>query len=104
VSVAGAGVDGQLAKVTRTEGFAVTVGLLRTAQRDIARRSERASRHLLHLFNLPAGSDVTRVLAHIASLEREVRELRKASEGAGPKGGKEVTRAKTSRGARSPAA
>jgi phage host-nuclease inhibitor protein Gam len=34
----------------------------------------------LHLLNLPAGSDVNRLLVQIAALEREVRELRKRLE------------------------
>lgn len=39
-------------------------------------RMERASRRLLHLLNLPAGSDVNRLLEHIARLEQEVAGLR----------------------------
>ena len=42
----------------------------------VARRFERTSRRALHLLNLPAGSDVNRLLDHIARLEREVAALR----------------------------
>lgn len=42
----------------------------------VARRLERVSRRALHLLNLPAGSDVNRLLDHIARLEREVAALR----------------------------
>jgi hypothetical protein len=60
-----------------SDGFAVAAGIALRVQRDISDRSERASRRLLHVLNLPAGSDVKRLLCHIASLEREVRDLRK---------------------------
>lgn len=43
---------------------------------EIDRRLERTSRRVLHLLNLPAGSDVNRLLAHIARLEREIGDLR----------------------------
>ena len=42
--------------------------------------SEQASRRVLHSLNLPAGSDVNRLLGQIALLEREVRDLRKELE------------------------
>ncbi len=61
----------------RSENYAILVGLVARAQREAAERSERASRQWLHLANLPAGSDVNRLLAQIAKLEREVREMRK---------------------------
>jgi hypothetical protein len=61
----------------RSENYAILVGLAARAQRSANERSERFSRQTLHMFNLPAGSDVNRLLAQIAKLEREVRELRK---------------------------
>jgi hypothetical protein len=58
------------------------VGLVLSAavrlRRGAAQRGERASRHVLHALNLPAGSDVRRLLTQIAMVEREVRELSKA--------------------------
>ena len=55
-------------------GMAVAVRL----RRGLTQRTERLSRHVLHALNLPAGSDVRRLLAQLALVEREVRELRKA--------------------------
>jgi len=55
-------------------GMAVAVRL----SRGMTLRAERLSRHLLHTLNLPAGSDVRRLLAQLAMIEREVRELSKA--------------------------
>lgn len=55
-------------------GMAVAVRM----RRGLTQRAERLSRHVLHAFNLPAGSDVRRLLAQLAMVEREVRELTKA--------------------------
>jgi hypothetical protein len=60
----------------RSENFAILMGLVARARREMETRSERASRQLLHLANLPAGSDVNRLMGQIGKLEREVRELR----------------------------
>jgi hypothetical protein len=43
---------------------------------EVHRAIERVSRRALHLLNLPAGSDVNRLLEHIARVEQEVRGLR----------------------------
>src|SRR4051794_29639031 len=51
-----------LAAFAKSEPFAVTVGLALRAQREAQARTERTTRRLLHLANLPAGSDVTRIL------------------------------------------
>jgi hypothetical protein len=67
----------RLISLTTSEEYAVATGLRRRAERELARRGEHLSRRVLHLLNLPAGSDVNRLLIQIASLEREVRELRK---------------------------
>ena len=64
-------------EVARSEETATVVALVRRGQREFQRRAEQASRRSLHLFNLPAGSDVNRLLTQIAHLEREVRDLRK---------------------------
>lgn len=61
----------------KSENYAILVGLAARAQRDAAERTERLSRQFLHMANLPAGSDVNRLLGQIAKLEREVRDLRK---------------------------
>jgi len=67
----------RLETVVGSEAFAVTVGLAMNARSAVQRRTERSMRRALHLVNLPAGSDITRILAEIASLERHVRELSK---------------------------
>ena len=46
----------------------------------MVRTTEAPSRRLCTCFNLPAGSDINRMLVQIASLERELRELRKRIE------------------------
>jgi hypothetical protein len=61
----------------RSENFAIIAGLVSRSRTELASRSQRSSRQVLHLLNLPAASDVNRLLAQIGLLEREVRELRK---------------------------
>ncbi|MET0145427.1 MAG: hypothetical protein ABW328_11685 [Ilumatobacteraceae bacterium] len=61
--------------VIRSEGFAVAVGLAARAQRLVQDGANRASRRVLHGLNLPAGTDVTRILNEIGQLKRQVREL-----------------------------
>jgi hypothetical protein len=61
----------------RSEEFAALAALNKRSQTEFARRLEQVSRRTLHVLNLPAGSDVNRLLTHIAQLEREVRDLRK---------------------------
>lgn len=57
------------------ERFAIGVGLVTQARRAVQHRTERQMRRTLHLFNLPAGSDVTRLMNEIGKLQRDVREL-----------------------------
>ena len=66
-----------LAAFAKSEPFAVAVGLALRAQREAQARTERNTRRLLHLMNLPAGSDVTRILAELGRLQAQVRELTK---------------------------
>jgi hypothetical protein len=66
----------RLVAVIDTEAFAIAAGLARTVQHDIVKRAERGSRYVLHVLNLPAGSDINRLLTHMASLERQFREVR----------------------------
>ena len=67
------------AAVDRQE-VAAGIGMLQTLRSVVVRTTEAPSRRLWHLLNLPAGSDVNRMLVQIASLERELRELRKRVE------------------------
>jgi hypothetical protein len=60
----------------KSENAAILMGLATRASREMSTRTERLSRQVLHLANLPAGSDVNRLLTQIGKLEREVRELR----------------------------
>ena len=62
--------------LARSEDAAALAALGRRGRSEVDRRMEQASRRALHLLNLPAGSDVNRLLEHIARLEREVRDLR----------------------------
>ena len=66
-----------LTTVTQSEvvGLGIAVGV--RMRRGLGARAERLSRHALHALNLPAGSDVRRLLAQVALVEREVRELGK---------------------------
>lgn len=88
-----------------TEQFAVAAGLMVRVQRTVQRTSERATRRVLHSLNLPAGSDVNRILAELGRLERQVTSLRRELEAAKAKGGPDDARgARTKRPARSPEA
>src|SRR5215203_747493 len=73
-------VDGRVGptinELARGEDAATLAALGRRGRSEFDRRMEQASRRTLHLLNLPAGSDVNRLLEHIARLEREVRDLR----------------------------
>ncbi len=62
--------------MARSDAAATLAALGRRGRSEMDRRMEQASRRTLHLLNLPAGSDVNRLLEHVARLEREVRDLR----------------------------
>jgi hypothetical protein len=70
-------VGARVNEFARSENFAILAGLATRSRNELMTRFERSSRQWLHLLNLPAGSDVNRLLAQIGLLEREVRELRK---------------------------
>ena len=59
----------------QSEPFAVAVGLMARVQRTIDAESGRMTRRVLHRLNLPAGTDVTRILNEIGQLRRQVHEL-----------------------------
>ena len=61
--------------VVNSEQFAVAVGLAARLQKAAQRRTEQQTRRLLHLWNLPAGSDVTRIIAEIGKLQAQLRDL-----------------------------
>lgn len=67
----------RLTELINSEPFAIGVGIVTRVQRSTQARTERTTRRLLHLANLPAGSDVTRLLAEIGRLQSQVRDLSK---------------------------
>jgi hypothetical protein len=56
-------------------------------RRDVELRAERVLRFYLHLFNLPALSDVRRLSQQVAYLERRVRELSRENDTTPPRNG-----------------
>lgn len=65
----------RLDTVIRSEQFAVATGLAAQMQRRVAKQAARNTRRMLHLLNLPAGTDVTRLLNEIGQLKAQVRTL-----------------------------
>lgn len=63
-----------------TEHFAVAAGVVTQVQRAAQRTSERTTRRVLHSMNLPAGSDVNRILSELGRLERQLGSLRRELE------------------------
>jgi hypothetical protein len=59
------------------EDVAAGIALLQSLRTGAVRTTQAPTRRLLHLLNLPAATDINRLLVQIASLERELRELRK---------------------------
>ncbi|MGH7750869.1 MAG: hypothetical protein ACREQ5_39800 [Candidatus Dormibacteria bacterium] len=62
--------------VGRDEFNAALCGVVR-GRRWLERRVARVTAGALHLLNLPAASDIDRVVAHLSALTGEVRELRR---------------------------
>jgi hypothetical protein len=61
--------------LVQSEQFAVAVGLAARVQRAVEDQMSRATRRTLHRMNLPAGTDVARILHEIGQLRVQVREL-----------------------------
>lgn len=70
----------RLEEAVRGDAFLTALGLAARARARARRDFERRTRRLWHLVNLPAGSDLTRVRAELAELDREVRQVRTALE------------------------
>jgi hypothetical protein len=70
-------VSPRLAELMGSEPFKIAVGLATQTRKALRTRTERTMRRALHMWNLPAGSDVTRILNELGRLQREVRELSK---------------------------
>ena len=65
----------QLESVLRSDTFAVAIGLVARVQRQVQGEASRVTRRVLHQLNLPAGTDVSRILNELGQLRRQVREL-----------------------------
>ena len=59
----------------QSEQFAVAVGLAARVQRAVEGEMARTTRRVLHRLNLPAGTDVSRILNELGQLRVQVREL-----------------------------
>lgn len=77
VDAVDAAVGPRLNELTHSREFGDSLGRAGGAVDFVRRRVERRSRQLLHLFNLPAGSDMLRLQRQIAALDHEVRTLRR---------------------------
>lgn len=71
-----------LEDVVRSDSVSLCLAVVVRVRRGAATRAERSSRHLLHALNLPTGSDIRRLLAQGAMIERRVQELTNALEDA----------------------
>ena len=69
--------------VFRHEAFGLAAALSKRAGSDFKARTERLSRRGLHALNIPAASDINRLLAEIAYVERQLRVLTKTVDDAG---------------------
>ncbi len=64
-----------LESMLRSDSFAVAIGLVARVQRQVQGEASRVTRRVLHQLNLPAGTDVSRILNELGQLRRQVREL-----------------------------
>lgn len=67
-----------LEQLTASAGFRDVVATAARVNATVAKEAERASRQWLHLWNLPAASDVRRLRRQVAGLEQELQLLRHA--------------------------
>ena len=67
----------------RHEAFGLAAALSKRAGSDFIARTEKLSRRGLHTLNLPAASDINRLLQEIAYVERQLRVLAKTVDDAG---------------------
>lgn len=66
----------RLTEFTKTDEFKDGLSTIGNLSAGLKSRLERRSRQWLHMWNLPAGSDVSQLKRQIASLDHEVRRLR----------------------------
>ena len=67
-------------QLVRNTTFSTTVVVLQRTRSWVGRATERRTRRVWHLVNLPAGSDVQRLRRQVGDLDREVRLLREVLE------------------------
>jgi hypothetical protein len=65
----------RLQSAIQSEQFAVAVGLATRLRRTMHAQATRTSRRVLHQLNLPAGTDVSRILTEVGQLRQQVRQL-----------------------------
>ena len=70
----------RLEAVVQTPQFAEVMVTITQVEREMRRRFERLTRRLLHVANLPAGSDVKRLSHQVADLDHRLRDLTKRLE------------------------
>jgi hypothetical protein len=70
----------RLTEMTGSDEFAETTANAAAMRRRMARDLEQRSRRWLHMWNLPAGSDINVLRREIGELERQVRDLSKRLE------------------------
>ncbi len=91
-----AAVGPPLEQLVRSDQFAQGLAAFTRLRRELEAQAARTSRHVLHRLNLPAGSDVTRLLNEIGELRKQVRQL--SDELADRERPAAVTRKRTGRG------
>jgi hypothetical protein len=67
----------RLDPLVRTEQFADILTVVTQLQVEMRRRTERVSRRILHVWNLPAASDMWRLQEQLGAVERRLRDLSK---------------------------
>ena len=70
-----AAVGPPLEQFVRSDQFAQGLAVVARLRRDVEAVAGRTSRQVLHRLNLPAGTDVTRLLNEIGELRKQVRQL-----------------------------
>jgi hypothetical protein len=68
-------VTAPMVTVTGSEVFADSLAVIARARATYLRMIERRSRQLLHLWNLPAASDLRRLHEQVAALQRQIADL-----------------------------
>jgi hypothetical protein len=66
----------RLEALVRTNQYAKVTAFLAGARSSAGARADRAAACLLHAYNLPAGTDISRLRRQLGELDREVRQLR----------------------------